>query len=218
MRAVGGCDCLLKAGVIPRVDNTGPFDPRSKGFGHDLPQLRHEWPLDILLLATREHNRYVQNVCGLRQRQRMTLHHLQGKGLDPLHGADLMVDQEQRRVFSCEEVSHIFSSYYAGRLPSASAAVSLFQSTSASKPSGSRKNTLSLEPKSVMVPSDAPNCIRRTRTCSKVSRLWAFRPKWSMRPRPNIGVWTRAWVLPGTSNTLNSLWPPMDMITMRSPA
>src|SRR6266705_3529928 len=114
MRAVGGCDCLLKVGVIPRVDNTGPFDPRSKGFGHDLPQLRHEWPLDILLLATREHNRYVQNVRGLRQRQRMTLHHLQGKGLDPLHGADLMVDQEQRRVFSCEEVSHIFSSWLRG--------------------------------------------------------------------------------------------------------
>jgi hypothetical protein len=33
----------------------------------------------------------------------MTLHHLQGQGLDPLHGADLMVDQEQRRVFSGEE-------------------------------------------------------------------------------------------------------------------
>src|SRR5712691_4430415 len=177
MRALGGCDGPLKVGVIPRVDNTGPFDPRGKGVGHDLPQLRHEWPLDVLLLAACEHNRYVQNVRGLRQRQRMTLHHLEGKGLNPLHGANLMVDQEYGGVLSREEVAHLFSSCDAGRLPAASATGSLFQSTSASKPSGSRKNTLSLEPKTVMVPSEAPNCIRRTRTCSNVSRLLALRPK-----------------------------------------
>src|SRR5712691_11357214 len=177
MRALGGCNGLLKIGVIPRVDNTGPFDPRGKGVGHDLPQLRHEWPLDVLLLAAREHDGDVENVRGLRQRQRMTLHDLEGQGLDPLHGTHLMVDQEQGGVLCREAVAHMVSSCDAGLLPAARATGSLFQSTSASKPSGSRKNTLSLVPKSVMVPSEAPNCLRRTRMCSNVSRLLALRPK-----------------------------------------
>src|SRR6266536_936953 len=47
--------------------------------------------------------------------------------------------------------------------------------------------------------------------------LRALSPKWSRRPRPNMGVWIWAWVLPGTSKTLNALCPPRARITMRSP-
>ena len=31
---------------------------------------------------------------------------------------------------------------------------------------------------------------------------------WSIRPRPNIGVWCSASVFPGSSNTLSCVWGP----------
>src|SRR6185312_15184542 len=61
-------------------------------------------------------------------------------------------------------------------------------STSPSSPSGSRKNMLCAEPKSLIVPSLAPSFISRVRMVSKASGDAACSPKWSMRPLPDVGV------------------------------
>src|SRR5205085_2617198 len=89
-------------------------------------------------------------------------------------------------------------------------AAGLATQTSPSKPSGSRKNRLRMGPKSVTKPSDAPRSISRSRMVWKASREAACRPRWSMRPRPNIGVWRAASSLPSTWNTLSWVWGPMS--------
>jgi hypothetical protein len=53
------------------------------------------------------HNRQLQDAGRLRQHQRIAFHLLEGNGLHPAHGADLMVDQQQGGIVGAEFlVSH----------------------------------------------------------------------------------------------------------------
>ena len=76
--------------------------------------------------------------------------------------------------------------------------------TSHSSPSGSRKNTLRIGPKSVTNASAAPRAMSRSRMVSNASIEAAWSARWSSRPRPNIGVCRCASVLPAISNTFSS--------------
>lgn len=87
--------------------------------------------------------------------------------------------------------------------------------TSASNPSGSRKNTLNTGPKSVTTSSHAPRASSRPRISSNATSDAACSPRWSSRPRPNMGTCRWDSALPSTSNTLSSVCGPMLTIDMR---
>ena len=76
---------------------------------------------------------------------------------------------------------------------------------------------LSMGPKSVTNSSAAPRAMSRSRIVSNDSIDSAWRARWSMRPRPNIGVWRSASELPSISKTLSSDHGPTWMIDIRSP-
>lgn len=61
-------------------------------------------------------------------------------------------------------------------------------------------------PKSLMVPSLAPWSMSRRRIVSKASGEAAWRPRWSMRPRPHIGVCRSGSVFPSIVTMLSKVW------------
>jgi len=71
---------------------------------------------------------------------------------------------------------------------------------------GVGEERLSAGPKSVTKLSDAPISVRRRRMSEKASIDAAPTPRWSSRPRPNMGVWRVAWSMPSISKIWSSVF------------
>ncbi|MNN27682.1 hypothetical protein D3C81_1412240 [compost metagenome] len=93
MLAPSGEHCIAEVGVFPGVDHTGTLDPCRVRFWEYRGDFRKNRALGLIFLAGRNHDRHVEDLRHLGQRNRLLGGKLTVDVFDQLHRADLMVDQ-----------------------------------------------------------------------------------------------------------------------------